>query len=110
MPMLAATSGTLSMMAEAKPKNIIYSSLEIPDAITFFPSCSIIPKLSMPATVIRMPKKKRMEGISILLSAFRVGPTCPRWSCSLIELKFRWRLLAISPMIAKMANENSIPI
>ena len=76
MPKLAATNGTLSIIAEPKPKNItkvsetLVPSSSVPKSgiVSFKVSAkpNKIPKDSKAATAIKIPRKNKILGISIL--------------------------------------------
>ena len=67
-PILAATKGTLSTIADAPPRINIKGFIPIPST-TLFPKSKINPNDSRAATVIKIPKKNNKLGISILPSA-----------------------------------------
>ena len=71
-PILAATNGTLSITAEPAPNKITNKSVEIADC-TSWPKVKIKPRDSSAATVIKIPRKNNIDGISILERALKTG-------------------------------------
>ncbi len=69
MPILAATRGTLSMTAEPEPSNATTTSIFGNVAVKSCAKLNSKPNDSSAATAIKIPKKKRMLGNSILVNA-----------------------------------------
>ena len=70
--MLAATNGTLSITADPAPNRMTNRSVEIA-CWTSCPNMNISPNDSRAATVISMPRKNKIEGISIFERALKMG-------------------------------------
>ena len=99
-----------SIIADATPSMVTKIFSEIPAFLTSCPKLKINPADSNAATVIRIPKKNKTDGISILPKARMVGPLCPCASSGLeLASIVNERLLINSAITANNASDNIIP-
>ena len=120
MPILAATSGTLSITEDAKPRRTIKDLSEI-DCATEVPKFKIIPLDSIAAIVINIPRKNKTDGILIKLPKKKQDlrmdlPTiglktlkdCKKYGLKGIVLKSKKNIFLDKTKCISFANKNKI--
>ena len=102
----------MSITADPAPSNKTKKFIGI-DSWTLFPKLNTIPKDSSAATVIKIPRKNKMDGISIFDKALKIGLL--EWLSESLEeslerlCKLNCLELKISPTKVTIAKESIIP-